>query len=156
MRVINCFICGTSFFIEGAWANESITCPYCRAELPVIPRADPDPINSGPLLGSGRKDDAEKTRYDLLPFDILEEDAQLLSYGAVKYADRNWEKGMLWSRSAAALLRHFMAFWLHGQSLDPESGHPHLAAVRFCAAQLRRYERTHPEYDDRPKMGVKG
>ncbi len=52
----------------------------------------------------GRKDDAGKLPYHLLPSDAVEEILKVLEYGATKYAPRNWEKGMAWSRPFSALM----------------------------------------------------
>lgn len=94
------------------------------------------------------KHDAEKLRYDLIPTQPLEEYVRNLTLGATKYDDRNWEKGMSWSRAYAALQRHVQAWW-QGESRDAEGFH-HLAAVTFYAFALMEFERTHPELDDRP------
>ena len=42
----------------------------------------------------GVKFDQNKTRYDLLPPEFLESTAKILGFGANKYGERNWEKGM--------------------------------------------------------------
>ena len=59
----------------------------------------------------GQKFDREKTRYDLLPPELLEGTAQILTFGANKYGDRNWELGMSWGRPFGALMRHMWAWW---------------------------------------------
>ena len=51
----------------------------------------------------GRKDDTAKPRMDLIPPELLEGVADVLTYGAAKYAPRNWEHGMAWGRVFAAL-----------------------------------------------------
>lgn len=89
-------------------------------------------------------------RFDLLPWDVLWEVAEHFGRGALKYEDRNWEKGYMWSLSYAALMRHLIAFW-NGEDTDPETGSHHLDAVIFHAMALRRYTVSHPEFDDRPK-----
>lgn len=101
----------------------------------------------------GTKLDHDKPRTDLLPTDVLEGVAQVLTVGAKKYADRNWEKGMKWSRPYGALLRHLWAFW-RGEELDPETGLPHIDQVVTNAMFLARYWRTRKELDDRPQAGV--
>lgn len=50
--------------------------------------------------------------------------AAVYTHGAKKYGDRNWERGMAWSRPYAAWHRHFAACVL-GEDLDPDSGMPH-------------------------------
>lgn len=95
---------------------------------------------------SGRKDDAGKLRYDLLPRS-LEEVVLAYTVGATKYTDRNWEKGLKWGRVFAALMRHAWAWWWGEQR--HEDGMHHLASVCWAALALMEYERTHPELDDR-------
>jgi hypothetical protein len=89
----------------------------------------------------GLRTDAGKTRWDLLPFDALEQVAQVSSFGSRKYAARNWELGMSWSRMVGSLLRHLYAR-MRGERLDPDSNLPHLAhaawnALALCAYDLR-------------------
>jgi len=91
-------------------------------------------------------------RYDLIPVTPLESVARHYGVGATKYADRNWERGYLWSLSFAAMMRHAWAFW-GGEDIDVETGSPHLAAVVFHAFALMEYATTHPEKDDRPRDG---
>lgn len=87
------------------------------------------------------KADAHKPRTDLLPFDALEGVAAVLNYGAKKYAERNWEKGLAWGRLLGATLRHLFS-WGLGENLDPESGLPHLdhaaCSVLMLSATVRR------------------
>lgn len=47
-----------------------------------------------------------KPRVELLDADALLGVADVLSYGAKKYADNNWKKGMPWSIVIGCLLRH--------------------------------------------------
>ena len=54
----------------------------------------------------GKKFDVDKARYDLIPPEIEEAIAQVLSFGASKYGSRNWELGMDWGRPDAAMRRH--------------------------------------------------
>lgn len=87
-------------------------------------------------LTDGRKDDAGKPRFDLIPpeFDLAV--ARVLEYGARKYAPDNWRKVSDWkARYTAALMRHVCA-WRAGEELDKESGLPHLAHAACCVAFL--------------------
>ena len=98
----------------------------------------------------GRKDDFGKTRYDLLPPEMLDGVAKVLTFGAGKYGQRNWEKGMGWGRPFAALMRHMWAWW-RGEAADPESGMSHLWHAGCCIAFLIAYEARGAGADDRPK-----
>ena len=89
-------------------------------------------------------------RYDLLPWDVIDEDARLYGIGAKKYAERNWERGYAWHLSFASLCHHLVAFWFFREREDPVGKFHHLSAVRFHAAALMRFEREYPEKDDRP------
>jgi len=104
------------------------------------------------MTKGGVKYDAGKPRYDLIPPELLEETAIVLTYGAVKYSERNWEKGMAWHRPFGALMRHMWAWW-RGESVDPETGFSHLAHAACCIAFLIAYERRRIGADDRPKQG---
>lgn len=86
--------------------------------------------------GEGRKDDALKTRYDLLPWRGLDAVAQVLTKGAEKYAPDNWRKveGWRW-RYFRAAVGHLMKWW-GGEKLDPEWGLPHLAHAACCVLFL--------------------
>lgn len=97
----------------------------------------------------GRKDDQDKTRMELLPPELLEATATVLTWGAVKYEDRNWERGMKWSRCFGALMRHMWAWW-RGEKADPETGYSHLWHACCCLAFLVAYEQRNIGEDDRP------
>lgn len=87
-------------------------------------------------------------RFDLIPAKPLWAVAEHYGKGARKYADRNWERGYAWSLSIGALERHLNLF-KQGETLDEETGSPHLAAVVFHALALLEFSETHPELDDR-------
>lgn len=96
----------------------------------------------------GIKYDLGKLRFDLFPPVSLERVAEVYTYGASKYDDRNWEKGIKWGRVFAAVMRHLWAWW-RGEAVDAESNLPHLAHAAWGCLTLLEYERTHPELDDR-------
>lgn len=97
----------------------------------------------------GRKDDGDKIRMELLPPELLTAVASILTFGAKKYDDRNWEKGMAWSRVYGALLRHLNSWWA-GEQCDPETGKSHLWHAGCCIAFLISYEERKVGIDDRP------
>lgn len=102
----------------------------------------------------GVKFDADKARYDLIPPEIEEAIAQVLTFGAIKYGQRNWELGMKWGRPYAALRRH-MAAWWSGEDNDPETGMPHTWHAACCLAFIVAFEARGVGTDDRPKTKVK-
>lgn len=91
-------------------------------------------------------------RHDLIPPEALHVLAEQYGYGASIYGDNNWRKGYNWSLAYAAMQRHANAFWA-GETDDPDTNLPHMAAVAFHALTLITYT-THnwySQFDDRPK-----
>jgi len=105
-------------------------------------------------LKVGTKYDQGKDPWHLVPTDAVRAIVKVLAFGASKYEERNWEKGMSWSRVYAALLRHLLA-WYEGENKDPETGYSHLAHAGCCILFLLAYELRGVGADDRPKMEVK-
>jgi len=97
----------------------------------------------------GTKHDGGKLPWHLLPPDVIEEVLKVLDFGAKKYAPRNWEKGMAWSRPFSALMRHMWAWW-RGEDRDAETGLSHLAHAACCIIFLLGYELRKIGKDDRP------
>lgn len=93
------------------------------------------------IFAEGVKYDQDKLRYDLISFPALEELCKVYSLGAKKYADRNWEKGIMYSRILAAMLRHITA-WVMGETLDKESNLHHLAHAAWCCFTLLHYHKA--------------
>lgn len=110
--------------------------------------------------GGAVKFDTDKTRLELFPGDALFAIGDILTSGAKKYADRNWEKGMKWSRPFGAAMRHGWAWWqgkvptktnfLFGD-LDMETGRSHLWHWGCCVVFLIAYEMRGVGADDRPQ-----
>lgn len=90
-----------------------------------------------------------KVRHDLVPAYAQEQYARVLTKGAEKYAERNWEQGMKWSKVLASLKRHIAKFEM-GEDLDGETGLHHMAHAMCNAAFLVQYSKTCPHFDDRP------
>lgn len=101
------------------------------------------------MSNQGTKDDKQKLRYELVPYDALDAVVEVLGFGTAKYGDRNWELGLNWSRMFGAACRHAKAWWM-GEDNDPESGKPHLAHFACCALMLLAYYLRKKGTDDRP------
>jgi hypothetical protein len=97
----------------------------------------------------GRKDDAEKDPWDLVPWDAVRAVVKVLAFGARKYTPHNWAKGMAYSRLYAATMRHMVAWW-EGEKTDPETGFSHLSHACCCVLFLLAYETRGVGSDDRP------
>jgi len=76
----------------------------------------------------------DKPRPDLISPFAEERQGHWLRMGAAKYAERNWENGMPFSRCVASLKRHIMRYQQGRRDED------HLAAIMFNAMALIHYE----------------
>lgn len=94
------------------------------------------------------KFDQGKLRYDLIPPEADLGLANVLSYGAQKYEDRNWEKGTDYMRIVGAIKRHLAAFEM-GQDIDPQTGLLHVDQVATNVAFLQTFVRRKIGTDDR-------
>lgn len=105
-------------------------------------------------LSEGTKHDQEKVRYDLLSPLFLLGVSEVLTFGAEKYAEYNWAKGINYNRLVRAAIGHILDFW-KGEDLDPESGLPHLWHAGCCLMFLTHYTQVperYEEYDNRPQI----
>jgi hypothetical protein len=109
-------------------------------------------------LKEGVKLDAGKHRIDLIAPELIFAVAAVATFGAFKYSERNWEKGMKWGRVFAACMRHLWAWWggklpttmnyLLGE-LDGETKMSHLWHAGWCIMVLIAYEQRGVGTDDR-------
>ena len=123
--------CSNSYNTVGAYRNI------------VLPSSSTSPIIEGKHFDEG------KLRVDLIPPEALEALAEVLSYGSKKYGDKNWEKGIHYTRLYGSILRHLIS-WAKGEDIDDESKLPHIYHA-FCDIMfLVTYtKRNMKEYDDR-------
>ena len=71
-------------------------------------------------MDQATKHDGEKAaRPELVAPEFILGTSEVLAFGAVKYDDGNWSKGMRWSRPYGALQRHLNA-WYGGERFDKE------------------------------------
>ena len=106
-------------------------------------------------LDMGIKFDKNKLRYELLPWGATtDEIVRVYTVGARKYNDRNWERGMQYSRFLGATFRHIAA-WVSGETVDSETKCHHLASAIFSLIALLHYELHGIGDDDRPCQKVK-
>jgi len=74
----------------------------------------------------GKKDDNGKLKYHLIPWQVLEGLASVLTFGAKKYAPENWRVlADPEERYEDAMWRHIMEY-KKGNRLDKDSKMPHL------------------------------
>lgn len=110
----------------------------------------------GQELKTGVKKDEGKARFELLAYEVLYAVSRILTKGAEKYADRNWEKGINYGRVFGAAQRHLSDWWnarLEGKDginhADGSESHIDHAITELMF--LSAYEkRNKVEFDDRP------
>lgn len=132
------------------WRYNRWVCPLCP--VPEILAFSDNLARDRILQTQGHKDDAGKPRFDLIPMEVMLELAKLYTLGAKKYDDHNWKKGLSYSRTHSAMMRHFVFWWL-GEDIDPDNGQHHLDSVIWNAIALRYFELHRDKYkqfDDRP------
>lgn len=119
-----------------------------------LPQYDtPVPIDSD--TDEGKKNDSEKLPLHLIPPEFLYAIASILAFGAEKYAPRNWEKGINYSRVYRAAIGHLFK-WFMRHPTDPETGKSHLWHAACCVMFLVVYElREMSQHDDRPQQPEK-
>lgn len=108
-----------------------------------------------------QKDTKGKLRMDLIPPEVLEEYAKVLTIGVEKYSDRNWEKGLLLvEHHLGAAFRHINK-WQKGEDLNVEknnngiitSKENHMThALWHIAAIVTQISRGRKDLDDRVKL----
>lgn len=127
--------------------KQPIVCPVCKgyAELGAAHTCIPqeDKAVMGVKLDSG------KLGWHLLPYDAVCAIIRVIDFGAKKYAARNWELGMDWSRMHSAAMRHMSAWWQREEG-DPDTGFSHLWHAGCCILFLIAYELRGKGKDDRP------
>lgn len=95
--------------------------------------------------------DDGKVRVELVPYDALQEVAKAFGYGAKKYGDYNYLKGMPWLKLFGSTLRHLFK-WSVGEDLDAESGESHLAHAGCDILMLIVYSQRKLGTDNRAKV----
>jgi hypothetical protein len=104
--------------------------------------------------GIAARSPKQKVRFDLLPLGPLTAVAQVFTFGAFTYGDRNWEEGFSYSRCIGSIWRHFLK-WSLGENDDDESGVSHLAHVIANCLFLMEYVTTGQGNDDRQTIKPK-
>jgi hypothetical protein len=93
------------------------------------------------VFGTGAQRDRQegKGRYDLLPATAIKRVADIFERGAIKYADRNWEKGMPLSRFVDSAMRHLFQY-LEGRRDEDHAGQAcwNLVALLHTETMIQR------------------
>lgn len=115
-------------------------------EAPIIPVSNlaDSGARADYTTGATREPSTGKGRYDLISPIALMRLARHYENGAIKYTDRNWEKGIPISRCIDSAMRHltqYMAGW---------NNEDHLAAVMWNIAAIMHFEELNPDMQDVP------
>lgn len=86
---------------------------------------------------TGVRFNAGKLRWSLVHYKSLEPLVQVLMFGAQKYDDHNWKKGLPKEQILESMQRHLAAL-MDGEQNDPESGLPHIGHI-MCNAMFYSY-----------------
>ena len=122
-------------------------------------RKSPPPKRKVTKSSPALKFDEDKAALELIAPELMFALGEILTFGKKKYAARNWEKGMAWSRCFGACMRHMWAWWggktktttynfLFGD-LDMETGRSHLWHAACCIMFLIAFEARGIGDDDR-------
>ena len=94
--------------------------------------------------GAIRSGDADRERYDLITPIGLRRLALTYAEGAVKYGDRNWERGLPASVMLNHALRH-LVLWTSGDETED-----HLAHAAWNLLGLMHFEECRPDLMNMP------
>jgi hypothetical protein len=84
------------------------------------------------------------------PFPLSFFTVPVMEYGAKKYKEWNWAKGMPWSVPTGCALRHARAYIEDLEHEDPESGCDHFGHFQSNLMMLDWFRFVYPEGDNRP------
>lgn len=98
---------------------------------------------------SGIRENVGKTPYHLISPHAMKLLADVLGYGAGKYAPHNWVKGLKWEEGVVGSLERHLSAWKTGEENDPETGLPHAAHILCNAMFLAHFVATGTGTDDR-------
>jgi hypothetical protein len=89
-----------------------------------------------------------KLKWGLVSWKALAPMVRVLMFGAEKYDDHNWKKGLKYTEVTESLQRHLNAF-IEGEENDPESKLSHVGHI-LCNAMFLSYMSMYKkDMDDR-------
>lgn len=89
-----------------------------------------------------------KGRFDLLPWRAIHEVAKHCEEGAIKYGERNVDKGIPQHSLVDSAFRHLVKY------LNGERDEPHLRAAAWNVLFALEQETTHPDLIDLPNRDL--
>jgi len=88
----------------------------------------------------GIKNSAGKDRWDLVPWEELEQVVKVFTHSTKKYEPDNWKTVPNAENEYFAALQRHIASWRKGEQLDKESGINHLAHAICCLLFLMWFD----------------
>ncbi len=122
--------------------------PNSEQEPMVIPSAPA--IGNTNVIGSAMRFNSGKLRWSLVDFDALDDMVKVLEFGAKKYDDNNWKKGLKTPEIFESIMRHLVAY-MRGEDIDLESGLPHTGHILCNAMFLSYMQKYKSDFDTRTK-----
>lgn len=101
------------------------------------------------ISGALRESIGTKIDTTLVPYELIVSAAIGLNYGAQKYSERNFERGLSYSSLLGSIERHNKAI-MDGEYFDAESGLPHYTLLASCVAMLCHNIMQSTVIDNRP------
>ena len=96
----------------------------------------------------GNRFNTGKPKWSLVPQSTLLPMVQVLEFGASKYGEYNWTKGLSVKETCESLKRHLDAY-MEGEDVDSESGISHIGHI-LCNGMFLSFMQQHrPDLDDR-------
>lgn len=111
----------------------------CAKDLTCTDTTDAEMLIPEPEDSKFMKNDNGKVLASLVDPDFILGTAEILTFGAKKYAKNNWQLNDDLDRYKDALLRHLYSY-LGGELIDPESGKPHLDHIACNIMFIRYFE----------------
>ena len=99
-------------------------------------------------MSGGTKNDNSKAPIHFLHRSFLEGTALAQKFGAAKYGDWNFTRGIAYLRLCDAAIRHIIAF-MWREDNDPESGLSHIDHAAANLNMLKFMMKERPDMDDR-------
>jgi hypothetical protein len=97
---------------------------------------------------AGLRYNTGKLKWSLVSWKALAPMVRVLMFGAEKYDDHNWKKGLKYTEITESLQRHLNAF-IEGEENDPESKLSHVGHI-LCNAMFLSYMSMYKkDMDDR-------
>ena len=84
-----------------------------------------------------------KPRWSLMSYKAMEPMIKVLEYGATKYTDHNWKKGLNSVEILECLQRHLAAL-MDGEKMDQESMQQHIGHIMCNAMFYSYFENVEP------------